>query len=262
MIESGNREPKYIAFATQKGGVGKSVFSVLMASMLHYRLGYNLLIVDCDYPQYSIHQMRERDVTIIDLDSSYRLLYTSQQELLQKPPYTILCSPAERAIEVVNAYLKSTSMSVDVVIFDLPGTIKSAGVLQSIAAMDHIFTPIISDRIVLESSLSFALTIKQMLVDNPAYPIESIHLFWNMVDERERTHLYDLYNERIAEMGLPLLKTTLPDSKRYKKELHKDGKPSFRSTLLPPHKRVLKGSRFDQLLEEIINIINLPHNEQ
>ncbi|MFR9592577.1 MAG: ParA family protein [Rikenellaceae bacterium] len=255
------QDARFIAFATQKGGVGKSVFTILTASMLHYKLGYNVVIVDCDFPQYSIFQMRDRDIEAMKADEAYSQMYDAQQEQLQKPLYTILCSPAENAIEVVNTYLESCETRIDVIIFDLPGTIKSKGILQCIACMDYIFTPITSDKIVLESSLSFAVTVKQMLVDNPDYTVKDIHLFWNMVDERERTHLYDLYNESIAEIGLHIMTTTLPDTKRFRKELHQGGKAAFRSTIFPPNTRMLRGSRFDHLLEEIIKTINLSDNE-
>ncbi len=56
----------FIAFATQKGGVGKTSVTVLVASYLHYVKGYNVAIVDCDYPQNSIVDMREREVRLID----------------------------------------------------------------------------------------------------------------------------------------------------------------------------------------------------
>ena len=54
------KEPLFIAFASQKGGVGKSVFTVLAASILHYRRGYRVSVVDCDAPQHSIFNMRKR----------------------------------------------------------------------------------------------------------------------------------------------------------------------------------------------------------
>lgn len=41
----------FVAFATQKGGIGKTSVTVLVASYLHYVKGYNVAIVDCDYPQ-------------------------------------------------------------------------------------------------------------------------------------------------------------------------------------------------------------------
>ena len=51
-----------VAIASQKGGVGKSVFTVLLASVLHYRKGLRVAVVDCDSPQHSIALMRERDM--------------------------------------------------------------------------------------------------------------------------------------------------------------------------------------------------------
>ena len=51
-----------VAVASQKGGVGKSVFTVLLASVLHYHKGLRVAVVDCDSPQHSIALMRERDI--------------------------------------------------------------------------------------------------------------------------------------------------------------------------------------------------------
>ncbi|WP_438871575.1 hypothetical protein [Phocaeicola sartorii] len=42
--------------------MGKSTFTVLLASYFHYLKGYNVLVVDCDYPQHSISTMRDWEV--------------------------------------------------------------------------------------------------------------------------------------------------------------------------------------------------------
>ena len=55
------KTPLYVAFSTQKGGVGKTTCTVLAASYLYYLKGYNVAVVDCDYPQHSIAGMRKRD---------------------------------------------------------------------------------------------------------------------------------------------------------------------------------------------------------
>ena len=65
-------KPVFIAFSTQKGGVGKTTFTVLAASYLHYVCGYNVLVVDCDYPQFSINEMRKRDAKGLKRTARYR----------------------------------------------------------------------------------------------------------------------------------------------------------------------------------------------
>ena len=40
------KETLYVAFSTQKGGVGKTTFTVLVASYLYYLKGYNVAVVD------------------------------------------------------------------------------------------------------------------------------------------------------------------------------------------------------------------------
>ena len=46
---AGSRVKKVIGVVSGKGGVGKSTFTVLLASYLHYTLRHDVLVVDCDY---------------------------------------------------------------------------------------------------------------------------------------------------------------------------------------------------------------------
>lgn len=74
-------KPLYVAFSTQKGGAGKTTLTVLMASYLHYVKGYDVAVIDCDFPQYSIHDMRsatwtefQRTITIVFFSFEWLLL--------------------------------------------------------------------------------------------------------------------------------------------------------------------------------------------
>lgn len=40
----------FVAFATQKGGIGKSTVTALAASYLHNVQGHNVAVIDCDRP--------------------------------------------------------------------------------------------------------------------------------------------------------------------------------------------------------------------
>jgi len=64
--------------------------------------------------------------------------------------------------------------------------------------------------VVLESSLSFAVAIHKLLVKNEACRLKGLHLFWNMVDGREKTDLYTLYEQTIRELELPLIESIYP----------------------------------------------------
>lgn len=55
----------YVAIATQKGGIGKSTITMLLANYLHNIGGKNVGVVDCDDPQHSISDARERELLLI-----------------------------------------------------------------------------------------------------------------------------------------------------------------------------------------------------
>lgn len=251
------QEPIYVAFSTQKGGVGKSAFTVLAASYLHYTKGINVAIVDCDYPQHSINALREREKNQVNTDEFYRQLVMNHFSALRKKSYPIICSKAEDAIATAREFIANDSQNWDIVFFDLPGTVNTKGVIETLSSVDYIFAPIIADRFVLESTLTFASKLNEAIVMNQSNRLKGIHLFWNLVDNREKTDLYSIYEEGINSLGLSILKTTIPDSKRFRKEMSLDRRVPFRSSFLPADKRSLRGSNIKELIDEICVIIKL-----
>lgn len=90
------KEATHVAISTQKGGAGKTTLTVLVASYLHYVKGYNVAVVDCDFPQYSIHDMRKRDLKAVIEDGHYKMLAYEQPQAAEENPYTIRCNAARR----------------------------------------------------------------------------------------------------------------------------------------------------------------------
>ena len=249
-------KPLYVAFSTQKGGAGKTTLTVLMASYLHYVKGYDVVVIDCDFPQYSIHDMRKRDMDTIMKDDYYKVQAYDLLRQLGKKYYPVVCSRrAEDAIGKAEAL--QASLPLDFIFFDLPGTVNNAEVVSTLSRMDYIFTPIIADRVVMESSIKFATVINEQMVVTGKSAIKGIYLIWNMVDGREKTELYEAYEKVCAEFALPILSTRLPDSKRFRKEMASERKAVFRSTTFPTDKSLLRGSNVDRLADEILDIINL-----
>lgn len=115
--------------------------------------------------------------------------------------------------------------------------------------------PIAADRVVMESSLQFASMVNDHLISSGKANIKGLYLLWNMVDGRERTDLYRIYEKVAAEMGVPILKPYFPTvnasaGRRWKKAI----KP-FSVPLFSTGKALIKGSNLDALSDEILTII-------
>lgn len=246
----------FIAFATQKGGIGKTTLTVLTASYLHYVKGYNVAVVDCDAPQNSIADLRAREVKVIGESTYFKALACDHFRRVKKKAYPVVTSNAADALDDADRLLRGDATKPDLVFFDLPGTLKSEGVVKTLSQMDYIFTPVSADRFVVESALQFVMMFNDNLVTTGLAKTKGISLFWTMVDGREKTGLYDLYGKLFAENDFHVLDTRLPDSKRFRREPSDDRKQVFRSTILPPDASMLKGSRIRELSEEICSIIN------
>ncbi|RLJ75099.1 ParA family protein [Pedobacter alluvionis] len=246
-----------ISFYTQKGGVGKSTMTTLMASVLHYRLGFNVVVMDCDFPQYSLMGMRERDKKTIMENDYHKKAAMKQFHSINKKAYPVFKCKAETALDQASEYVSQSAVKPDIIFFDLPGTANTKGVLTTLKAMHYIFSPMTADRLVVESTLGFTKAFLGLPQTDNGNTEQEIWLFWNQVDGREKTGLYDAYESVINGINLPIMETKIMDSKRFRKET--DGTESyvFRSSLLPAEMPLLKATRMDLFVNEFLKITHL-----
>ena len=245
-----------MAITSQKGGVGKITLTVIVASYLYYELGYNLAIIDCDANQNSIWGMRQRDKeeNLVDEESQLRMKrYFSS---LGKKSYKVIKTSVPNAIgEAKKLIRENKGADYDFIFFDFPGTINTEGILLPLIHLDYIFVPIKADMMVLETSLVFARFLIDHVVTDSSTRLSAVHLFWNMVDGRTSSTIYDVFDEYLAKEEIPILKTYLPNQVRYTREqTYFTGEP-FRSTYFAPSAKAIKGSNIDLLVAEILQII-------
>ena len=184
-----------------------------------------------------------------------------QYERIRKPAYPVIKSDPEKAMEDLRRSMDEKGETFDIVLFDLPGTLRSEGVVHTVSAMDYIFVPLKADNIVMQSSLQFAKVLEEELIAKGNCNLKGIRLFWNMVDRRGRKDLYDAWNRVIHRMGLRLLSSHIPNTLRYNREADTVCKGVFRSTLFPPDPRQEKGSGLPELVEEICPAIGLEESD-
>ena len=128
-------ESASISICNQKGGVGKSSLTVLLASYLHYTLGHDVLVMDCDYPQWSVHAQRERELAVVEHSDYYKLMMVRQFKATGRKLWPLLkCMPPEAPEEVErirqNGYLPR------IVLYDLPGTVNAGGVIRILSSFE------------------------------------------------------------------------------------------------------------------------------
>lgn len=246
-----SRQCVFIALSNQKGGVGKSTMTVLLASYFHYVMGKRVAVVDCDYPQFSIQSLRTRDMQNVEKSEYLQRMLYEQHERTGQKAYPVLASGPDKVLETALRLVDTC----DVVFFDLPGTVNSPGVLETIINMDYLFTPVVQDRMVMQSSLSFVGTLQDFIRRYPKAPLKGIRLFWNKIDGRVSREVYRHYNSIFGKIGLQTLDTVMPDMERYNKEASAGGRLLFRSTFFPPSEKLLKGSNLDMLAGEIESVI-------
>lgn len=246
-----SKQSIFIALSNQKGGVGKSTLTVLLASYFHYVKDRNVAVVDCDYPQFSIQALRTRDTQNVEKDEQLQRQLCEQFERTGKKAYPVLTSGPGKVLETAG----KLEGSCELVFFDLPGTVNSPGILEAIINMDYLFTPVIQDRMVMQSSLSFVATLQDFIRQYPNAPLKEIRLFWNKIDGRVSKDIYRHYNGIFERIGLKTLDTVMPDMERYNRESSSGNRLLFRSTYFPPSGKLLKGSNLDVLVGEIERII-------
>lgn len=250
-------KPKFISICNQKGGVGKSNFTILAASYMCYEKGYNVAIFDCDHPQYSSKNLRMRETKQVQSIPSFNKLAQEQFDRIERAVYPIINVKPDDALTVVNDWLNKTETKYDVIFFDLPGTVNSESLIHLLDQMDYLLIPMIADRLVMESTLEFAFAFKGTMAKqrkkNP------IHLFWNMVDAREKNSMYQVYGEIMNKLELPVMKARFPMSSKFRKEIETDSQRVFRSTIFPASRASVRGTSIDveSFVNEICSIIQI-----
>ncbi len=254
-------ETKIIAFSNQKGGVGKSTMTVLLASYLHYTKNLNVAVVDCDSPQHSVANMRERDKVAVMKSDHFKQLMMVQLETTGKKAWPVVTSTPEEARGTIDRFLAAADEHYDLVIVDLPGTVKSKGVFGTVVNMDYVITPVMADRMVLQSTLAFATAALDFAKARPEVPLRDIIFFWTRMKRSASTGVYDMFRQLFERLELTVMETVIPDTVRYDKELPPRGTAYFRCTLLPPPAKLLKGSGFEEFAAELCKMIKLGGDE-
>ncbi|MFN4083967.1 MAG: ParA family protein [Bacteroidia bacterium] len=130
-------ETKIINIGNQKGGVGKSTITSLIANYLHLKTDYSVCVIDADDLQGTLSHFRNKDLENGHKEENlYDLIKINSKDF----PKT---------------YMNAIMGEYDFVFVDLPGNLKQQGVIQAYAMADYIFIPTSLTPADLDSTLKF-----------------------------------------------------------------------------------------------------------
>lgn len=236
-------EPKVIAFATQKGGAGKSTISVHVASALCYTYGYKVAILDCDYPQNTVNVYRTKDKQMLANDAAF------QRRLLKQKvkPYPIVISSVEKAVDSIE---KLEQQAFDFILVDTPGTINITGLPELLRMVQYIFLPMEADLGTIASTMGYMQILNRFLKSTQPDPDESnllaFYAFWNKFVKAEKKATYSKTEQLFQEKGLPLLESRVENLISYKEK---------RSTMFSLPERELDKLGMGRLIMEILSVV-------
>lgn len=91
---------RFVAFATQKGGIGKSTITALVANYFHNVKGFNVAVIDCDEPQYNLADLRDEELELIKVCSSLSTIRFSTHDCQTANVSEESCRRTERQCSV------------------------------------------------------------------------------------------------------------------------------------------------------------------
>jgi len=188
-----------VSIGNQKGGVGKSVITSLVANYIHKQWGhkFKIIVVDCDDLQGSLYNLRIRELKEKNETESnhYRLLQIDSHDL-----------PSN---------LDFLSDEYDIIFLDLPGNLKQPGVIKCYYGVDVLITPTQTNSIDLQSTFDFVKIYGDIIIpQREKHNLKtSIYGLFSRVDSQNKDYKYINSKEGREQLPIEFLQNFVADSK-------------------------------------------------
>jgi len=213
-----------IGIMNQKGGVGKTTITTLLANLFNFYFHYRVAIIDADMPQHSIIKRRKEELKQINRDPKLKgLLKRLYKGILDKEkmisPIDII--PAD--FTTVNNILAKHKSNYDIIFIDMAGTINQKGIIDVLKNVHHFFIPVLEDSDTLMSSFEFYSILDKYIIQENSVDknFRSAHFFFNRIGHMNQTNKIKAKIENVGS----LLGDKVYNYKAYERKL--------RSTVFP-----------------------------
>ena len=231
-----------LSIYNEKGGVGKTTITAMLASYLAYAYGKSVCVLDFDYPSFHFMEMRSAELTIATDPKSPLAIWRRNNPSSVEPYDVISLQPGAGGIyhptEVFSFMGNLLSEDFDYVFYDFPGRFAAGEPVSFIAAngfLDFMGIPMDTDNQSRRSALVVADAIQQKGIP--------LALFWNRVSVWEAKGDGNRFRkgaEPFASRGMDVMAESVRDIRKFSRD---SSEMAFiRSTLCFPVRYVNKWS--------------------
>ncbi len=229
---------KLISVCTQKGGVGKTTLTMLLATYYHTTVGKTVTVIDADFPQHSFDATRRSELASIQNDDELQSLYVTLYPEANREMYKVYRGSLEELAMFLTG-LKERGDD-EVIFIDMPGSMNVKGFDRVASQLDYIILPMEADKMTFTAGLQ-TLDLFDKFREAKGVTYE-LFMLWNKYKKSENAGLLDGIETIVRERGnVQILQYRVTDSVTWKRE---------RSTLFPSSK--IKG-----LVEELNHVLNI-----
>lgn len=227
-----------ISILSPKGGAGKSTLSILLPTALYHKKDLRVMVLDADSPQCSVLKKRERELRILAnapkrLDR-YETLYS------ERPPYPILSCELEDCSSLIQKYRDQY----DLIFVDTPMRVQAPEQHSFYKEINYFFIPLIPEELSLEGSYRlYDFLQKKIMPHSKAF--QKCMLLLNKVQVHHKVS-----SVRGLLRQAEIMEKVIPAYRYYEQE--------GRSTLFPMTSGKKETKRFDDFLEDFLEIIHPP----
>lgn len=230
---------KLISVCTQKGGVGKTTLTMLLATYYHATVGKPVTVIDADFPQHSFDATRRSELASIQNDEDIQSLYVTLYPEMNREMYKVFRGSLEE-LAMLLADLKGRGED-ELVFIDMPGTMNVKGFDRVASQLDYIILPMEADKMTFTAGLQ-TLDLFDRFREAKGGANYKLLMLWNKFKKSENPSLMEGIENIVRERGnVQILNYRVTDSVTWKRE---------RSTLFPSDK-------VKSLVGELNNILDI-----
>ncbi len=186
-----------VSVANQKGGVGKSVITSIIANYIHnnYKSKIKEIVADSDDFQSSLYGIRQRELETAgekEKEKLYRLVQISSSDIPEQ-------------IGVLQE-------EYDIVFIDLPGNLKQPGVITAFHFVDVVIAPTQSSPLDIDSTLKFHNLYNEIIDYRKKLGVSTdFHALFSRVDPQNKD--FKTLYENKEDLQIKFLDNYVPESK-------------------------------------------------